>query len=55
MREDKEKAEQETYLGDFRAASPTIRGNKSHNQGKQKTVSRATMKDISVAVHHESD
>ena len=55
MGKDKEKAEQGSYLGDFRPTSPTIGRNDGHNQGKQKTVRRATMKKITVPLSHESN
>ena len=50
-----EKAEPWTYLWDFRPASPTIRDNKGHNQGKQKTVSRTAMKEIAVTMNNQSN
>ena len=55
MGKDKKKAEQGTYLWDFRPASPTIRCNKGHKHGKQKTVSRTTMKEITITMHNESN
>jgi hypothetical protein len=55
MGKNKEKAEQRTYLWDFRPASPSIGCNKSHNQGKQKTVSRTTMEEIAITTHNESN
>jgi hypothetical protein len=55
MGKDKEKAEQGRYLGDFRPTSPTVGCNDGHNQGKQKAVSRATMKKITIPLDHESN
>jgi hypothetical protein len=55
MGKDKEKAEQGSYLGDFLPTSPTVGRNNGHNQGKQKTVSRATMKKITIPLNHESN
>jgi hypothetical protein len=55
MGKDKEKAEQRSYLGDFRPTSPTIGRNDGHNQGKQKAVCRATMKKITIPLSYESN